>query len=239
MYFPIDVLNVVATAMVTACAGVLTGYISKKQRQIAENEKEEVKEIVEALQVSESAKKTASIENLLNKLPQGLSPEDFYKKLDQLASQLSTQAISTNNGHDAVEGLINGYHGQALNQARVQFWFSVVAATIGFIWILSAGLEIQANNLMTAGKILPGIVIDAVAFLFFKQASETRQRATDLYDRLRRDKQMNESVALVSSIEDIKVRSAVKAQIALHMSGLEPAPINLSSFLSTDGEQNK
>ena len=74
--------------------------------------------------------------------------------------------------------------------------------------------------------------MDAVAFLFFRQASETRQRATELYDRLRRDKQMTESLRLVTSIEDLRVRSAVKAQMALHMSGLDPAPIDLTKFLS-------
>jgi hypothetical protein len=82
-------------------------------------------------------------------------------------------------------------------------------------------------------KILPGAVMDAVAFLFFKQATETRQRATELYDRLRTDKRNTESVNLVSSIEDVKVRSAVKAQIALHMSGLNPSPIDLTNFLSS------
>jgi hypothetical protein len=78
-------------------------------------------------------------------------------------------------------------------------------------------------------------VMDAVAFLFFRQASETRQRATELYDRLRRDKQMAESATLVGSIEDLRLRGAVKAQLALHMAGLQPNGIDLSSFLSQDG----
>lgn len=74
--------------------------------------------------------------------------------------------------------------------------------------------------------------MDAVAFLFFRQAKETRQRATELYDKLRLDKKIAESATLVASIEDTRLRSAVKAQLALHMSGLEPNPIDLSAFLS-------
>jgi len=74
--------------------------------------------------------------------------------------------------------------------------------------------------------------MDTVAFLFFRQASETRQRATELYDRLRKDKQASEAIALVAAIEDIKVKSAVQAQLALHMAGLEPAPIDLTKFLA-------
>lgn len=39
---------------------------------------------------------------------------------------------------------------------------------------------------------------------------------------------------LVSSIEDQRLRSAVKAQLALHMAGLQPSATDLSSFLSSD-----
>jgi len=129
----------------------------------------------------------------------------------------------------AVASLVTGYHEQALSQARAQFWFSVVAATVGFALIIYKGFQIDTFGDST--KILPGVVVDTVAFLFFRQASETRERATELYDRLRRDKQLSESVSLVSSIEDTKVRSVVKAQIALHMSGLTPNPIELCNLV--------
>jgi translation elongation factor EF-4 len=144
---------------------------------------------------------------------------------------LPLQEAQSGAGPTAVENLINNYHEQALGQTRAQFWFSVVAATIGFGWILYAGTEIKADNFVTISKVLSGMVMDAVAFLFFRQASKTRQRATELYDRLRRDKQMTESVKLVASIEDVRVRSAVKAQVAFHMAGLQPNPIDLSTFL--------
>ncbi len=136
-----------------------------------------------------------------------------------------------------VEQLINNYHEQALSQARIQFWFSVIAATIGFCWILYGGTMIQPDKLATVSKTFPGVVLDAVAFLFFRQAAETRQRATELYDRLRRDKQLAESSAIVDSIEDVRLRSAVKAQLALHMSGLQPKEIDFSAFLSAEKSQ--
>jgi len=133
-----------------------------------------------------------------------------------------------------VERLISSYHEQALGQARAQFWFSVAAATIGFVWILWAGSGIDPSHAVSAMRTIPGMILDAVAFLFFRQAAETRQRATDLYDRLRRDKQMSESAALVASIEDGRLRSVVKAQLALHMSGLAPNAIDLGAFLSSE-----
>ena len=42
--------------------------------------------------------------------------------------------------------------------------------------------------------------------------------------------------ALVSSIEDVRLRNAVKAQIALQMSGLQPSPIDPTTFVSGEPE---
>lgn len=132
----------------------------------------------------------------------------------------------------SVEELVNGYHAQALSQARVQFWFSVAAATVGFAWILYAAADIRPENLATVAKTLPGIAMDAVAFLFFRQASETRERATELYDRLRTDKLSAGAILLADSIDDSNVRSIVKAQMALHMSGIKQEPTDLAPLLS-------
>jgi hypothetical protein len=130
----------------------------------------------------------------------------------------------------AIERLVSNYHEQALSQASTQFWFSIMAATAGFIWILYAG-SAMADKFATATKLLPGTVIDAVAILFLKQSSQTRQRATELYDRLRHDKEIADSASLLLSIENVQLRSAVGAQIALHMAGLVPTPIDLSKLL--------
>jgi len=99
-------------------------------------------------------------------------------------------------------------------------------------------MGIDPKQFVTISKTLPGLAVDLVAGLFFRQAEETRQRATALYDRLRADNQRSQAVTLVESIKDERVRSAVKAQLSLHMAGLEPSPIDLSAFLSrpTDEE---
>jgi len=160
--------------------------------------------------------------------------ERVRQLLEEITSRLPTKQGETEEQETAVEGLVANYHEQALSQAKVQFWFSIVAATVGFVWILYSGTGIQPDKLSTLSKTLPGVVMDAVAFLFFRQASETRQRATELYDRLRRDRQLTESASLVSSIEDVRLRSVVKAHLALHMSGLKPAEIDLGSLLSKE-----
>jgi hypothetical protein len=65
-----------------------------------------------------------------------------------------------------------------------------------------------------------------------REAEQTRERATALYDRLRSDNQSMQATRLVESIEDQAIKSAVKAQLALHKSGLKPKEIDLTSFLT-------
>jgi hypothetical protein len=131
-----------------------------------------------------------------------------------------------------VENLVQSYHKQALDQSKVQFWVSVAGAMIGFLWIIYSAIGIDPAHIGTILRILPGVVMDTVAFLFFRQASETRQRATELYDRLRSDSERSQAVELVESIEDERVRSVIKAQISLHMAGLQPSPIDLSTLVT-------
>jgi len=142
-----------------------------------------------------------------------------------------TPLFSSGSRYTTVDHLIGSYHEQALSQARIQFWGSVAAAAAGFGLILWAGLDIRAADAASVIKILPGAVIDGVAYLFFRQAAATRARATELYDRLRQDKQGNESVVLASTIENVELRCAVQAQIALHMAGLQANPIDLDKII--------
>ena len=120
-----------------------------------------------------------------------------------------------------VRTLVNEYHKQALSQAKVQFWFSVVAASIGFVIIIMPIVRGNTSLLQAAS----GIILEAVAALFFTQAAQTRERATALYDRLRTDRERTYALSLVDSIDNGNVRNAVKAELALHMAGLASSPL--------------
>jgi len=205
------------------------------------------------------ASKASVLDLFAEKLPPANNPQELIQAMKQMALRIDTldrlNVLQTLGvlamGRDeeelgeeetktlsVVENLVQSYHKQALDQAKVQFWLSVAAAMIGFLWIIYSAISIDAAHIGTILKILPGVVMDAVALLFFRQASETRQRATELYDRLRSDRKRSQAVALVESIEDKRVRSAVKAQISLHLAGLQPSPIDLSNFLlyHTEGD---
>ncbi len=107
------------------------------------------------------------------------------------------------------------------------------------MYILYASTLIDGESFVSYFKVLPGVIIDAVAALFFRQAEKTRERATELYDRLRKDRQMTRAESVVSSIEDVRIRSAVKAQIALHMSGLVPKEIDIRAFMSQHSDHEE
>ncbi|MEC4812059.1 MAG: hypothetical protein SAK29_02075 [Scytonema sp. PMC 1069.18] len=144
--------------------------------------------------------------------------------------------IPTDENEDALKSmaaeLVENYHTQALSQAATQFWFSLAAASMGFIVILYTafgsfrGRQVYITLLNT----LPGIAIEAVAALFFKQAEETRKRATELYDRLRMDDRQTQALALIESIQNQELKDLVKAQWALRIVGVKSDSVNLNPY---------
>jgi gas vesicle protein len=131
--------------------------------------------------------------------------------------------------------LVDSYHDQALGQAMVQFRVSVTAAVIGFALIIYGGfMQITSSSSTTTEVILgilPGVVIDAVAYLFFQQAERTRTRATELYDRLRADQRDRQALEIADGIADSKLRSFVYAQMSLHIVGLKISELDIRSVL--------
>lgn len=241
---PIDIFSQSIAGLLVALAGFISFFFYERTTK---NEKKIAKQI-EGLADTISAKaqeaRAKALLIIAKKIPKTSDPEDFIESLSRLAERESVKQVfnirqEVRNDQESrqewsiVESLVDGYHRQALDQARVQFWFSVVAATIGFFWILYTGSSIDIEKLSSYFKILPGIMIEVVSVLFFKQAGETRERATALYDRLRLDNQRVQAISLVESIDNMNVRSAVKAQLSLHMVGLSPQPINLTAFLSS------
>jgi hypothetical protein len=229
---PIELLNSVLAGVATLLAAVVAQCISIRFKKQSEQVKDEADRIAEALKSEGAPRRAAALEVVAQNLPgDPAKAKEIEVHLERLLERLTISTSAAGSVASAVENLISSYHEQALSQAQVKFWFSVVAATAGFIWILYAGMGIKPETASSLMKTLPGVVMDTVPFLFFRQASETRQRATEFYDRLRKDKQMTEAAVLVAAITDEKVRGVVQAQIALHMAGVQQASIDLSNVL--------
>jgi hypothetical protein len=232
VFASLELLKTLAAAAASLGTGVVATYSYQRLRALSARSRATSENLVNLIKSREDENKAAVLTLLAERLPPHTNVEDFFGRLEPLVNKLMATAPARSEPLGPVEGLVGAYHEQALNQARVQYWFSILAATVGFSWILYSAGQINPAELATTARLLPGSIVDAVAYLFLKQASETRQRATELYDRLRKDRELSDSVVLVTSIEDPKVRSAVRAQVALHMAGLQPEPINLTPFLT-------
>lgn len=105
-------------------------------------------------------------------------------------------------------------------------WVALARLTFGMDWPTLLKRQPQLTLLNT----LPGIAIEAVAALFFKQAEDTRKRATELYDRLRLDDKQTQAITLIESIENQELRDFVKAQWALQIVGLESHAVDFAPY---------
>ena len=121
-----------------------------------------------------------------------------------------------------IDELIQNHHEQALEQATVQFWFSLSASVIGFLFIIFLIIFIPADAQWYdyVIRVIPGIIIEAVSLLFFSQSKETRERASDLLNGLREDRLMLKSIVIIDSINDEAMKSVIKANIALRINGI-------------------
>lgn len=233
----IDFFKVIDSSAITIIAagaavvmGILTNILSAKVQRQKQLENERIKHLQATIYAKLAEQQATTVEQVKERIPGVVSPEELDAKIaDAIKNNATALLKSSREGLDFVGDLVNGYHQQALSQARVQFWFSVTAASVGFIYILYAATRASDGTLAVILNTLPGVVIDAVAFLFFRQAEQTRERATALYDRLRQDSLVENAQRMVESIDEIQVRSLVKAQIALHMSGLSPKELDLQA----------
>lgn len=224
-----NVVFAITAAFASAFAGLFVSWLTARFKRIERRDKATIDNIVVSAREESKDFDESGLVRALEKLTsqsnlRADAIEDIKKEILAIRSEFSHSP--------EVENLIAGYHEQALGQARVQFWFSLAAASIGFGWILYVGSNFSMQNYLEVMKTLPGIVMDAVAYLFYRQSSWTRQRATELYDRLRRDRQASEAISLVASIDDTKIRSLVKAQMALHMAGLQSDREGISGILA-------
>ena len=197
----------IAAALVTTAIGILASVVANRTAAVRRLEKESLEDALAASKATAATIGAEMAQALRAELPADFDADVVAAKVAELggAHPVVQQLVRTEN--KLIESLVNSYHQQALFQASVQFWFSVIAATVGFLYILYAAADFQADNWASLLKVLPGVVIDAVAVLFFRQAEQTRQRATELYDRLRIDSNTLVAKEVLSSIEEVKIRS--------------------------------
>lgn len=166
----------------------------------------------------------STVKRALNNMPEGIGEDEFFDRLKKELLEISYIQLKEpdkNNENDSLYKFLESYHQQALQHSNIQFWFSIGAAVVGFGFIIvmfCTSLNKAWYECVT--RILPGAIIDAVSFLFFNQAHEARDRSVKFFKELNYDKQISKSVSIADSIEDVETKSSLKAEIALHIIGL-------------------
>lgn len=109
------------------------------------------------------------------------------------------------------------YYAQVLAQSKVSFWFSLIFASLGFFVIIaSAFLYSGANSGATIVQFIAGLVMDAVAALFFVQSKRAQESMGKFFGDLRKDRLQVESRKLSESINNPEAKDALRIQLALH-----------------------
>jgi uncharacterized membrane protein (DUF106 family) len=80
--FPYDLLLSVVAGLTTLIAAILSHYVTRRRRKENQEEIRQVEVIADALQKEEAAKKVTIVERVVEKMPPGLSKEQFSLLLD-------------------------------------------------------------------------------------------------------------------------------------------------------------
>jgi len=113
------------------------------------------------------------------------------------------------------------YYGEVLAQSRLSFWFSLTFAVIGFLVIIYAAFSPSAVGQGASWlQVVSGVIIDAVAALFFVQSKRAQSSMAEFFDKLRLDRQHSDSQKMCDSIENTLIKDMLRAQLALYYAGL-------------------
>lgn len=214
--------TMILTLFATMLASMIFAFLSKKVERYTRIRELELKNAIIENMSNESED---TVKKAITRIPEGVNEDEFFDRLKKELLEISYIQLQDDNKLNEDNSLykfLESHHRQALQQSSVQFWFSIFAASIGFIFIIvmictSSGSEWYEIIV----KVLPGAIIDAISVLFFNQAHETRDRAADFFKELTYDKQVAKSVAIADAIEDKAIKASVQARIALHIAGLK------------------
>ncbi|MFQ1872996.1 TRADD-N-associated membrane domain-containing protein [Aeromonas veronii] len=122
-----------------------------------------------------------------------------------------------------IEQLAN-YYSQILSQSKTSFWFSLIFASLGFATIvIAAFLYTDANGMATVAQFIAGIIMDAVAGLFFVQSRNAQRSMGEFFDKLRKDRLHMESKIITEKINSEQAKDALRLHLSLHYAEVQNA----------------
>lgn len=133
------------------------------------------------------------------------------------------------------------YYKHILRQAQLSFLFSIAAATLGFGIIVVVGIIIPLLNPAQGdfrySGIISGLIIDAVAVLFFSRMNQAQKAMTEFFEKLRLDRRVSDALRLCDLVANADVRSQLQYDLCLHFAGIKGR--NTAGAPSTNGTNPK
>jgi hypothetical protein len=135
--------------------------------------------------------------------------------LDHEARAAPTQAIAST---------VDRFYDQALRHANVWSLASVLAAVVGLVVIVWEVIQANGRTDLEAGlKAVTGLLVEAVAALFYRQANATRKHAADLLNSTQSDRRLDSARQILSTIQDSDLRHDIACRLILRLAGDLPA----------------
>ena len=130
------------------------------------------------------------------------------------------------------ETFMKAHQKQAIIHSRIQFYTGLVMSITGFSLIIYVIVfALSSNSITNIITITGSIVIEGISILFLKESHKLRQSAKEYHDNLSENIKQLQAIKIAESIEDSEIKSAIKAQLSLHMIGIHSDNIDTTKIL--------
>jgi hypothetical protein len=141
---------------------------------------------------------------------------------------LGDKILSFENEH------LSNYYKQTLYQSQISFWVSLIFASIGFALIIVASvIHVAGAWDKTVISIVSGVIIDAIAALFFVQSNNAQKAVGTFFEKLRKDKQIHDAIKMSETIENADLKDNLKVKISLSLLGIANSDETADKLIDT------
>ncbi|MED1201491.1 hypothetical protein [Heyndrickxia acidicola] len=137
------------------------------------------------------------------------------------------------------QSLMSVHQKQALMHSRVQFYIGIFMSVIGFvffIYVVFMSINSSNNNLGMGIQVTGSLVFEGISLLFLKESHRLRESSKEYHDNLYESNKHQEAIKIVDSIEDLNIQSAVKAQLSLHLVGVNSDNVDITKIIKSQKE---
>mgnify|MGYP006924617939 CR=1 FL=1 len=223
--FSNDVLFVMSIILniLSALIAIIAIIISRKVHRIQAGFSEKIISIVNKGKAEVKNENQKIINDIIN-IEKMLPREEYVKQLEDVIDNEKTtiNKLAESEQLDAkIVELMQEHHEFMMHQSMVQFQIGVIAAIIGVIFIIAI-VAVSDSWLLHEYivNMLPVVIVEVVSVYLFSKSKEMREHASEFLDRLREHSQFARSIAIVDTIEGSKLKNLVKAEMALHLCGI-------------------